>query len=108
MEKLVSFYSKVQPEGFGWTRVALEAGFEQSKASGGLAVQFANWFLGCVMIYGFLFGMGYVIFGEMLKGTAFLLAGVLAGAIILRNLRHAGWRPPPKEPAKAEDVAAAA
>ena len=108
MEKLVSFYCKVQPEGFGWKRVALEAGFEQSKASGGLAVQFANWFLGCVLIYGFLFGMGYVIFGEMLKGTGFLLAGIFAGAIILRNLKHAGWRPPPEEPAIAEDVAAAA
>lgn len=108
MEKLVSFYCKVQPEGFGWRRVALEAGFEESKASGGLAVQFANWFLGCVMIYGFLFGMGYVIFGEMLKGTGFLLAGALAGALILRNLRRAGWRPPPEELAKAEDVAAAA
>jgi Na+/proline symporter len=108
MEKLESFYRKVRPEGPGWKRVAAQAGLAPSSASGGLAIQFANWFLGCVLIYGFLFGIGYVIFGEMLKGAGFLLGGVIAGALIIRNLKSAGWQPSPDEPAQAKNVAAAA
>lgn len=108
METLVAFYRKVQPEGPGWTRVADQAGIEVSNVSGGLAIQFANWFLGCVLIYGFLFGIGYVIFGEWLKGVGFLLGGAIAGAAIMRNLNRTGWEPSPHEPAKAKDIAAAA
>ncbi len=108
METLATFYRKVQPEGPGWKRVTRHAGLAPSTASGGLAIQIANWFLGCVLIYGFLFGIGYVIFGEMLKGAGFLLGGVVAGALIMRNLKGAGWQPSPDEPAQAKDVAAAA
>jgi Na+/proline symporter len=108
METLATFYRKVQPEGPGWTRVAAHVGLAPSNANGGLAIQFANWFLGCVLIYGFLFGIGYVIFGEMLKGAAFLLGGGVAGALIMRNLKSAGWQPSPDEAAQAKDVAAAA
>lgn len=60
--------------------------------SGMLTVQFVNWFLGCFLIYAFLFGIGYVIFGEMLKGGCFLLAGAIASAAILRNLRRTDWQ----------------
>jgi Na+/proline symporter len=92
IEKLVSFYRKVQPEGPGWKRIAAAAGVARENVSGGLAIQFANWLLGCVLIYAFLFGIGYVIFGEMLKATGFLLAGVIAGSLILRNLQRASWQ----------------
>jgi hypothetical protein len=94
MEKLVSFYRRVEPEGPGWNRVATKAGLAPGNASGGLAIQFLNWFLGCVLIYGFLFGIGYVIFGEMLKGIAYLVDAIVAGAAILRNLKRAVWQPP--------------
>ena len=108
METLVTFYRRVQPEGPGWKRVAKHAGLPSSKASGGLAIQFVNWFLGCVLIYACLFGIGYVIFGEMLKALVYLVVGLIAGALILRNLSRAGWQPSPDEPAQAKDVAAAA
>ncbi|HTG15709.1 MAG TPA: sodium:solute symporter family protein, partial [Blastocatellia bacterium] len=80
MDKLVNFYRKVLPEGPGWDRVASQAGLTPPNASGGLAVQFVNWFLGCLLIYAFLFGIGYVIFGAMLKGVCFLLVGAIASA----------------------------
>jgi hypothetical protein len=70
-------------------------------------VQFANWFLGCLLIYAFLFGIGYVIFGEMLKGVCFLLVGAIASAMILRNLRRAVWQQTPEGPAQAGVVAEA-
>ena len=108
LETLATFYRKVQPDGPGWNRVAAQAGLSASSASGGLAIQFVNWFLGCVLIYAYLFGIGYLIFGEMLKGAGFLLGGVIATAAILRNLNRTGWQPSPKEPAQAKDVASAA
>ncbi|MEK6409493.1 MAG: sodium:solute symporter family protein [Acidobacteriota bacterium] len=106
MEKLISFYRKVQPEGPGWKRVAAQTGSAPANVSGGLAVQFANWFLGCVLIYGFLFGIGYLIFGEMLKGAAFLLGGAIAGAVIMRNLRRAVWHSAPDAAPPIASVAA--
>ncbi|PYT06580.1 MAG: sodium:proline symporter [Acidobacteria bacterium] len=92
MEKLVAFYRQVQPEGPGWKRIAANAGVAPANVSGGLAIQFANWFLGCVLIYGFLFGIGYLIFGETLKAGVFLLGGIIAGAVIVRNLRRTAWQ----------------
>jgi solute:Na+ symporter, SSS family len=97
VEKLIFFYRKVRPEGPGWNRIAQQAGLSPANASGGLAVQFVNWFLGCFLIYAFLFGIGYVIFGEMLKGVCFLLAGAIASAAILRNLQRTVWQPIPDE-----------
>jgi solute:Na+ symporter, SSS family len=99
MEKLVAFYRQVRPEGPGWKRVAEQAGVTPANVSGGLAIQFANWFLGCVLIYAFLFGIGYVIFGEMLKAGVFLLGGVIAGAVIMRNLRRTAWQASSEAPA---------
>ena len=65
---------------------------------------FANWFLGCFLIYAFLFGIGYVIFGEMLKGVLFLLGGAIASAVIWRNLRRLTWRPVSDETPASSDV----
>ena len=107
MDKLVNFYRKVLPEGPGWDRVASQAGLTPANASGGLAVQFANWFLGCLLIYAFLFGIGYVIFGAMLKGVCFLLVGAIASATILNNLRRAVWQSTPDGSAQAGAVAEA-
>ncbi|HJZ67935.1 MAG TPA: hypothetical protein VKF81_07430, partial [Blastocatellia bacterium] len=64
----------------------------RSNVSGGLAVQFGNWFLGCVLIYAFLFGIGYLVFGEMFKAGGFLIVGLIAGAAIVRNLQRASWQ----------------
>ena len=58
-------------------------------------MQFVNWFLGCLLIYAFLFGIGYLIFGAMLKAACFLIVGAIASATILRNLRRVVWQPTP-------------
>ena len=107
METLTAFYRKVQPDGPGWKRVAAHAGLAKSTASGGLAIQFANWLLGCVLIYGFLFGIGYVIFGELLKGVGFLLGGLIAGGLIMPSLRSAGWKSSPDQAPQSKDTSAA-
>jgi solute:Na+ symporter, SSS family len=85
-EKLISFYRRVRPEGPGWTEVAAEAGLAESHAQGRLSLQFANWILGCALIYGSLFGIGKLIFKEWRAGLVYLLVAIVAGALISRNL----------------------
>ena len=85
-EKLISFYRRVRPEGPGWTHIAAEAGLSESHAKGRLSLQFANWILGCAMIYGSLFGIGKLIFKEWGLGLLYLLIAIVAGVLITRNL----------------------
>ncbi|HJQ69235.1 MAG TPA: sodium:solute symporter family protein [Blastocatellia bacterium] len=91
-EKLIAFYRKVRPEGPGWRRVAREAGLAEAKTMGGLGVQFANWVLGCVLIYASLFGIGALIFKDWLPGIIYTLVAVVAGVLISRNLSRVGWK----------------
>ena len=85
-EKLVAFYRRVRPEGPGWNDIAARAGLSESHAQGRLSLQFANWILGCALIYGALFGIGKLIFKEWGAGFLYLLIAIVAGALITRNL----------------------
>ena len=85
-EKLIAFYRRVRPEGPGWNRVAAQAGLSRAHAQGRLSLQFANWILGCALIYGSLFGIGKLIFKEWIAGAVFLLVAIVAGTLISRNL----------------------
>jgi Na+/proline symporter len=91
MEKLVSFYRRVKPEGPGWSTVAAVAGLAGRHAEGRLATQFLNWFLGCALIYGALFGIGKIIFKEWLSGLLYLVVAIAAGVLISWNLSRVGW-----------------
>jgi SSS family solute:Na+ symporter len=93
-EKLIAFYRRVRPDGPGWQPIEKEAGIMQVNASGGLAMQFVNWFFGCILIYAFLFGLGYVIFGSYLKGITLIVVGIIAWMLISRNLDRTGWQVP--------------
>jgi hypothetical protein len=57
------------------------------------------------LIYAFLFGIGYLIFGEMLKAGIFLLVGIVASAVIMRNLRRTAWQASSEEPAPVTAIA---
>jgi Na+/proline symporter len=92
LEKLVEFYRIVRPEGSGWKRVAAEAGLSQAHSEGTLAAQFANWVLGCVLIYSSLFGIGKLVFKEWAAGILYVLVAVGAGALISWNLSRVGWK----------------
>jgi Na+/proline symporter len=88
-EKLIAFYRKVQPEGPGWKPVAAAAGLS---TSGGIAIQFVNWLLGCALIYASLFGIGKLIFKEWAAGVVFIVIAVIAAALISRNLSRTDWK----------------
>jgi len=50
-----------------------------------------DWLCGVLMIYAFLFGVGKIIFGQVLMGSVFLAAGLLFGAVIYTDLTKRGW-----------------
>jgi Na+/proline symporter len=86
VEKLVSFYRRVRPEGPGWNRIAAQAGLSQAHAEGRLSLQIFNWILGVALIYGSLFGIGKLIFKEWGTGLLYLFIAIVAGVLISRNL----------------------
>jgi Na+/proline symporter len=91
-EKLSAFYKRVRPEGPGWNKVAAVTGYAGQHAEGRLATQFFNWFLGCLMIYGALFGIGKLIFKEWMPGLLYLVVAISAGLLISWNLSRVGWK----------------
>jgi solute:Na+ symporter, SSS family len=92
MEKLTAFYNRVRPEGPGWSRVAAVAGVAGAHADGRLATQFLNFFLGCVLIYCSLFGIGKLIFKEWAAGLLYLVVAIAAGVLISWNLSRLDWQ----------------
>ncbi len=89
-ETLEAFYLRVRPGGPGWRRIARRV---SSGPAPGLSSQFANWALGCTLIYLFLFGIGKIIFHEWLSGLIYIALGFVAGAVIFRNIEREARQP---------------
>ncbi|HJU66906.1 MAG TPA: sodium:solute symporter family protein [Gemmatimonadaceae bacterium] len=83
---LDSFYRRVRPGGPGWSAVSARLGFgRESIPGGGLA--WTNWLAGIVAVYGTLFGIGKLIFGEVSSGLVLLVIALAAFAWIARSFR---------------------
>jgi len=52
---------------------------------------FINWLSGIVLVYMMLFGVGKLILGQTGEGFVFVAIGLLAGAVIYRNLSRQGF-----------------
>lgn len=88
-ETLIAFYRRVRPNRFGWGPVAAQAPDVRPTPDG--LFNFFDWLAGCVLIYMTLFGVGKIIFGETVRGVAFLGVAALAGVWIYRDLSRRGW-----------------
>ena len=100
-EVLDSFYRRVRPGGPGWAQVSERLGFGRERIPGG-ALAWTNWLAGIIAVYGTLFGIGKVVFGEMLAGAVLLAIAAAAFAWIARSFRMdhpdpAGAINPPSE-----------
>lgn len=89
---LQRFYDKIRPLGKGWRRVVdagggLADGDEDAKSS--VTAAFLAWFLGCVLVYGALFGTGYLLYGQPVAAALALGVSVGAGAWLFRVLPRA-------------------
>ncbi len=89
-ETLLSFYRRVRPNPAFWGSIPAEASDVEPQHDG--LLNLGNWFAGCVMIYGFLFGSGKIILGDPVTGIIFLGGGLIAGGFIYRNMERRGWK----------------
>ena len=78
-ETLVAFYRRVHPTVYGWRRIAeLVPDLPQVRD---VASNAFNWVMGVILVYGCLFGIGKLVFGEWMWGILLL-------ALASRGLSH--------------------
>jgi len=51
---------------------------------------FLNWFLGVVLVYASLFGIGKLIFGNFTLASLFIAMAIISGIVNFRNLEKQG------------------
>jgi len=88
-ETLVSFYRRVHPSVYGWQKIAkLVPEMPQVRD---LASNTFNWVMGTILVYGCLFGIGKLIFGQWISGALMLIVAAVAGYLIFWDLSRRGW-----------------
>jgi len=90
---LVRFYERVRPSALGWKPIAKLAAPAPGVESLGLNA--LDWLAGCGLVYGALFGIGKVIFGDLVTGIAYLAGAVLCGGLIAYNVNRTRQPAPP-------------
>jgi len=88
-QTLVSFYRRVHPSIYGWRRIAALVP-ELSEVRDFRNNAF-DWILGIVLVYGCLFGIGKLIFGEWFWGATLLVLAAISGFLIFWDLSRRGW-----------------
>jgi SSS family solute:Na+ symporter len=81
---LDSFYERVRPGGRGWLPVSDRLGYGREQIPGG-ALAWTNWIAGIVGVYGTLFGIGKLVFGEVVTGVIMIVIAIAAFAWIARS-----------------------
>jgi Na+/proline symporter len=85
---LQRFYDVIKPFGHGWKRVV-----EVDADPGGtLSASVACWALGCVFVYGALFGTGYLLYGQPWPAAMAFVVVLLSGLAVFRLLPRVGFR----------------
>jgi SSS family solute:Na+ symporter len=83
---LDAFYRRVRPGGPGWETVSRRLGYGRESIPGG-AMSFVNWFLGIVLVYTALFGIGKIVFGQLWMGFALLDVAIVSFILIMWSLK---------------------
>jgi len=85
---LDAFYKRVRPGGPGWSAVSQRLGYGMERMTGG-KLAWINWLAGVVAVYATLFGIGKIIFGELVAGLVLLGIALAAFIWIARALNRA-------------------
>ena len=88
-EHLKAFYRRAHPGGAGWRHIQAE--LPDVTGDSGFMRLFIDWLLGVVMVYTFLFGVGYLLFAEYVPAVIMLLGAVLAAVLIYFDLKKRGF-----------------
>jgi Na+/proline symporter len=83
IETLKSFYQKARPGGSGWKPVRDQ--LTNLSESESLAPQILNVFIGIFSVYGFLFGIGKMIYGNYLIGISLLVIAIVLGLRLIKS-----------------------
>lgn len=86
--KLADFFRKIRPGGLGWKKFSVV--YPEVKSDKGYGNLFLCWFLGIVLVYMFLFGIGKFIFGEYGAAAVLISIGIAAGFIIFKLFSKQG------------------
>jgi solute:Na+ symporter, SSS family len=84
-EVLEKFYRKVHPAGTGWGPVRAQLGSDLPPRET-LAPQIGLAVMGIVSVYGFLFGIGQLIYSNYLTGIILLVVAISLGVKILKSI----------------------
>lgn len=83
-EKLKEFYRTVHPGGVLWKKISVL--LPEVKGDSGFARMFLNWFLGVILVYSSLFGIGSLIFGFYLNAFIYLAVAAVSLFVVLENI----------------------
>jgi len=86
--QLETFYRRVRPAGW-WGPVAERCSDVKRLRLG--APELINWFLTVVSIYAALFGLGWLVMGQYLKGVIAAIVCAVTIRVILREIRKMEW-----------------
>jgi len=86
---LQAFYDKIHPFGRGWRNAVNTRPRDRNES---LSAALVCWFLGCVIVYGTLFGTGYFIYGQTLAGAGCVLLVGLAATGIFKAIPKVGFK----------------
>jgi len=87
---LEAFYRRTRPSRTGWGPVAARAADVRPSADG--LANLLDWFAGCVLVYGALFGVGKLLLHETAPGVLLIAIATIAGVVVYRDLARRGWK----------------
>jgi solute:Na+ symporter, SSS family len=82
---LLRFFERVRPNASGWGPIASQAAAASIPDRLGLSV--LDWFAGCGLVYGMLFGIGKLVLGDIPSGVAFVALAAACLVVILRDMK---------------------
>jgi solute:Na+ symporter, SSS family len=86
---LVDFYRRVHPTVYGWQRISKLV--PELPEVRDLASNAFSWIMGIILVYGCLFGIGKLIFGQWFWGVLLLVCAAISGYLIFWDLSRRGW-----------------
>ncbi|NNF36256.1 MAG: Na+:solute symporter [Saprospiraceae bacterium] len=86
---LKSFYTKIKPYHHGWKPIINTLNKEEQEelthiSDSSLGKEMGMMFLGCILVYLCLFGIGSLIYGNTMMGMVMLITSALAGMLLFR------------------------